>query len=123
LESAPPAKQDELREYAAVMEAAGQGDLVEGNAIIAFADMINLWRILSTIDEPADEPIDGAAVSAALMATKDFDSYVGPAISCDHTVIPGNSACSIDMLFFQVQDDGSIKAATPDFVDVSDLVG
>lgn len=119
VESAPPAKQDELLEYAAVMDAAGQGELIEGNAIIAFADMINLSRILSTIDEP----VDGAAVSAAFMATKDFDSYTGPTITCDHTVIPGNSACSTDMLFFQVQDDGSIKAATPDFVDVSGLVG
>jgi len=55
-------------------------------------------------------------VAGALRTTKDFDSYAGPMISCDRSVIPGNSACSTDLLFFQVQDDGSIEAITDDGV-------
>src|ERR687898_265309 len=119
LASAPADKRAELEEYAAVMRAAGHEDLIAGNAIITFADMINLSRILATIDGP----IDGPAAAAALRATKDFDSYAGPTISCDHTVIPGNSACSTDLLFFQVQDDGSVEAVTDDYVDVTGLLG
>ena len=118
IESAPAAKQAELEEYGAVMRAAGHEDLIGGNAIISFADMINLSRIMATIDGP----IDGAAVAGALDATEDFDSYAGPTISCDGSIMPGNSACSTDLLFFQVQDDGSVRAVTDDFVDVTALL-
>jgi hypothetical protein len=62
-------------------------------------------------------------VAGALRATTDFDSYAGPTISCDRSVIPGNSACSTDLLFFQVQDDGSVEAVTDDYVDVTGLLG
>jgi branched-chain amino acid transport system substrate-binding protein len=117
--SAPAEKRSELEEYAAVMRAAGHADRIPGTAIITVADMINLSRIMTTIEGP----IDGAAVAGALRATKDFDSYAGPTITCDHTVIPGNSACSTDLLFFQVQDDGSVQAVTDDYVDVTGLLG
>ena len=119
LESAPAAKQAELEEYGAVMRDAGHEDLIAGNAIISFADLINLTRIMATIDGP----IDSASVAGALRATKDFDSYAGPTISCDRSVLPGNSACSTDLLFFQVQDDGSVAAVTDDYVDVTGLLG
>jgi hypothetical protein len=112
--SAPADKRAELEEYAAVMQAAGQG-----NAIITFADMINLSRIMATVEGP----VDGAVVAGALRATTDFDSCAGPTISCDRSVIPGNSACSTDLLFFQVQDDGSVEAVTDDYVDVTGLLG
>jgi len=119
IESAPAAKQAELEEYGAVMRAAGHEDLIGGNAIITFADMINLSRIMATIDGQ----VDGVSVAGALDATTNFDSYAGPTISCDGTVMPGNSACSTDLLFFQVQDDGSVRAVTDDFVDVTALLG
>jgi branched-chain amino acid transport system substrate-binding protein len=119
VESAPGDKQAELEEYGAVMRAAGHEDLVDGNAIISFADMINLSRIMATIDGP----IDGVSVAGALDATREFDSYAGPTITCDGTVMPGNSACSTDLLFFQVQDDGSVRAVTDDFIDVTALLG
>ncbi|HVM55349.1 MAG TPA: ABC transporter substrate-binding protein [Acidimicrobiales bacterium] len=112
IESAPAAKQDQLREYVRVMEDAGHRDLVHGNALITFADMLTLRDVLSTIEGD----IDGAAVTSALMATKDLDSFVGPSITCDHSVMAGNSACHAGLLFFQVQDDLTIKTMTPDFV-------
>lgn len=118
MESAPPAKQDDLRLYADAMTAAGHEDLIAGNAIISFADTINLARILSTITGP----IDGATVASALQATVGFESFAGPTISCDDSVLPGNSACSTGLLFFEVQDDGSVETLTPDFVDVSALL-
>jgi branched-chain amino acid transport system substrate-binding protein len=101
------------------MRDAGHEDLIAGNAIISFADLINLTRIMATIEGP----VDGASVAGALGATTGFDSYAGPTISCDGTVLPGNSACSTDLLFFQVQDDGSVAAVTDDYVDVTGLLG
>jgi branched-chain amino acid transport system substrate-binding protein len=110
--AAPAAKQAELEEYMAVMEAAGHEDLVQGNALMTFADMMTLRSVLSTIEGD----VDGTSISAALMATKDQNSFVGPNITCDKSVMAGNSACHAGLLFFQIQEDGSFKALTPDFV-------
>jgi branched-chain amino acid transport system substrate-binding protein len=110
--SAPPAKQAELEEYIDVMSAAGHDDLVNGNAIITFADMLTLRGVLSTIDGA----IDGSSIAAALMATKDANSFAGPNITCDKTVLVGNSACHAGILLFQVQADLTFKALTDDFV-------
>ena len=115
IESAPAAKQEDLELYAAAMRAADEEDLVEGNAVISFADTINIARILSTIEGA----IDGSTVAAALRATTDFDAFAGPTITCDHTVIAGNSACAASILFYEVQVDGSIRAVTEDFLDVA----
>ena len=117
--SAPADERDELEEYAAAMQTYGHGDLVPGNAVITFGDLVNLQRILSTVEGP----IDGAAVKAALDGTKDFDSFAGPNITCDHTVMPGNSACHTGLLFFEVQEDGSVATTTDDFLDVDALLG
>jgi branched-chain amino acid transport system substrate-binding protein len=117
-EAAPAPKQEDLELYAEAMTAAGHEDLVAGNAIISFADTVNLARILSTITGT----IDGAAASAALQGTVGFESFAGPTISCDDSVLPGNSACSTGLLFFEVQDDGSVETLTTDFVDVSALL-
>lgn len=111
-DSAPPAKQDDLAAYAAAMEDAGHEDLVVSNASMSFGDVVNLARIMSTIEGD----IDGTAVSKALMDTKDFESFAGPTITCDHTVLEGNSACHAGLLFLQVQDDGSVQTVTDDFV-------
>ena len=46
------------------------------------------------------------------MATKDLDSFAGPKITCDHTVMAGQLGVRAGLLFFQVQDDGSLKALT-----------
>ncbi len=119
VDAAPPEKQEELKEYAAAMEAAGEEDLIGGNAVISFADMITLARILGTIEGAT---VDGAAVAAAMQATNDFEGFNGPPLTCDHTVIAGNSACTVGMLFFQIQEDGSVKTMTDDFLDLSGLL-
>jgi branched-chain amino acid transport system substrate-binding protein len=111
-QAAPPEKQEQLATFESVMKAAGHEDLIPGNALITFADMLTLRDVLSTITGP----IDGKTISSALMSTKGADSFAGPSITCDHTVMPGNSACHVGLLFFQVQADGSLKTLTPDFV-------
>ena len=112
-DSAPADKQADLAAYTAAMEAAGHDDLVVGNASMSFGDVVNLATIMSTIKGD----IDGPAVSKALMGTKGFESFAGPTITCDHTALEGNSACHTGLLFFQVQDDGSVAAVTDDFID------
>jgi len=112
VESAPAPKQADLKLYADLMTAGGHADLVQGNAFVSFADTITFADILRTIDGT----IDGKSVSAALMAAKGVESFAGPTITCDHSVLPGNSACAAGLLFFRIQSDGSYKAMTDDFL-------
>jgi branched-chain amino acid transport system substrate-binding protein len=115
--SAPADKQAEIATYVAAMKAAGQDKLIDGNAVITFADTINLAKVLSA----ATGTIDGAGVTAALKATKGMDSFLGPKITCDHTAFPGNSACHTGLLYYGIQQDGSLKAITPTFLDITSL--
>ena len=111
LDSAPAAKQAELEEYAAVMRGAGHEDLVAGNAIISFADVINLthgsWpRSRATID--------GAAVAGALRGDQRLRQLRRPDDHLRrHGPRPATRRASTDLLFFQVQDDGSVAGASP----------
>jgi branched-chain amino acid transport system substrate-binding protein len=116
--SAPTGKQKDLQAFSDAMDGAGEDDLVAGNAIISFADVVNLSRVMSTIDGD----VDGPGVATALRGTIDFDSFAGPVISCDHSVLPGNSACSDGLLFLEVSEKGTPTVVTDDFVDVSDLL-
>jgi branched-chain amino acid transport system substrate-binding protein len=110
--SAPSVKQDEIKLYTSLMNAAGKGDLANGNALITFSDTVVLQHVLSTITGE----INGTSVANALQATKGHDAFAGPKITCDHSVIPGNSACFGGLLFYQVQADGTLKSMTTDFV-------
>jgi branched-chain amino acid transport system substrate-binding protein len=117
--SAPADKQQEIALFVDAMKRAGQDKLVEGNAVITFADTINLVKVLSTVNGP----IDGPAVAAALKATKGVDSFLGPKLTCDKTAVPGNSACHSGLLYYRIQQDGSLKAVTPNFLDITSLAG
>jgi branched-chain amino acid transport system substrate-binding protein len=118
IEAAPANKQEELNLYVDTMTAAGHEDLIPGFAWDYFSDTMNLARILATIDGE----VTPEAITEAFMATKDFDSFMGPTISCDHTAWPGESACGNQVLLYQVQEDGSQKAITPDFIDTSTYI-
>jgi branched-chain amino acid transport system substrate-binding protein len=108
--SAPPANQDEIEEYRAAMRAAGHDEPVAG-AVVSFADMMTLARVLSTSDGTPEQ---------ALRAVRNLDSFLGPQITCDHSWF-GNSACSTAVLFYRFQPNGALKAQVPDFIEVSAL--
>ena len=116
--AAPAAKQAQLNLYVDTMTAAGHADLVNGFAWDYFSDTMNLTAVLATIDGDATPE----AISEAFKATKDLDSFMGPTISCDHSAWPGESACGNKVLLYQVQDDGTQKAITPEFIDTSSFI-
>ncbi len=114
--SAPPAKQQEIAAYVKAMTAAGKVKQAPGNAVITFADTLTLAKVLATVAGP----VDGPSTAAALRATKGLDSFLGPQITCDHAW-QGNSACSTGLLFYRYERDGSLKASTANFLDISKL--
>ncbi|MDX8028633.1 ABC transporter substrate-binding protein [Lentzea sp. BCCO 10_0856] len=108
--SAPPANQDEIEEYRQAMKDAGHDEPVAG-AVVSFADIMTLARVLSTSDGTPEQ---------ALRAVKNLDSFLGPQITCDHAWF-GNSACSTAVLFYRFQPNGALKAQIPDFIEVAKL--
>ncbi len=108
--SAPPSNQEEIDEYREAMKAAGHDEPVAG-ALVSFADMMTLARVLSTSDGKPEQ---------ALRAVKNLDSFLGPQITCDHAW-NGNSACSTAVLFYRFQPNGALKAQIPDFIEVAKL--
>ncbi|HEX8865899.1 MAG TPA: ABC transporter substrate-binding protein [Lentzea sp.] len=108
--SAPPANQEEIEEYRQAMREAGHDEPVAG-AVVSFADMMTLARVLSTSDGTPEQ---------ALKAVKNLDSFLGPQITCDHAWL-GNSACSTAVLFYRFQPNGALKAQIPDFIEVAKL--
>jgi branched-chain amino acid transport system substrate-binding protein len=118
LATPPPDKQAQLRRYIDIMTAAGHGKLINGFAWDYFSDTWNLAAVLGRIDGEATS----ASVAAALRSTKGLDSFMGPAITCDHTAWPGQSACGNKVLLYQVQDGGKQKALTDQFIDTSPYI-
>jgi branched-chain amino acid transport system substrate-binding protein len=116
---APEPTRSELQTFVDAMKSAGQSRSAVGLAPLAFGDTIDLARILSAVEGP----LDGRSVAAALHATRDFDTFAGPAITCDGSAWKGENGCSRSVLFFEAQADGTMRALSKDFVDVSTLAG
>lgn len=117
--TAPPAnKLDQLQVYLDTMKAAGHADITNGFAWDYFSDTMNLVSILSKVDGD----VTAQSVKDAFNSTVDLDSFMGPSISCNHSAWPGQSACGNRVLLYKVQDDGSQKAITPDFIDTSPYI-
>ncbi len=117
--TAPPAeKREQIQLYLDTMNAAGHADIANGFAWNYFSDTMNLASILSTIDGD----VTAQSVNDAFNSTVGLDSFMGPTISCDHSAWPTQSACGNSVLLYKVQDDGSQKAITPDFIDTSPYI-
>ncbi|MGH1561652.1 ABC transporter substrate-binding protein [Mumia sp. DW29H23] len=74
-----------------------------------FAQFVTFAKAL----EGVDGEITGEVVLSTLKGLKDFPSFLGPKISCDSPTSPN---CTTEMLLFEVQEDGSIKAVGDNFL-------
>jgi branched-chain amino acid transport system substrate-binding protein len=113
IEAAPPAKRRELETFTAAMGGEGSDGAGSVFASFAFADTIDIARILSKVHGK----IDGAAVTAAMRATRDYDRFLGPRVRCDHKAIPGTSACGSSVLFYRADDSGKLKLSSDGYVE------
>ncbi len=114
--SPPAAKRQELADYKTAMTAAGQADKIDSRALDPFAATVDLARIMGTIKGR----IDGPSVTRALRTTADFDSFVGPLLTCDHQVWPGRSSCSDSLLIYRTEDDGTPTVVSDGFMRLGD---
>jgi branched-chain amino acid transport system substrate-binding protein len=102
---APKDVQGELDQFAAAMKAVGYEKEQSARSEYSFAGIINLAKILSGIKGS----IAAASVTDAMKNVKDFQTYLGPKVTCDGQQWPGRpGACSHKAIFFQVQGDGTL---------------
>jgi len=92
--------------------------VINGFAWNYFSDTWNLAAVLASIQGD----VTPESITDAFRATKDLDSFMGPSITCDHTAWPGESACGNRVLLYKVEEGGSQKAITPDFIDTSPYI-
>lgn len=118
LDTPPQNKRDELQLYIDVMTEAGHADVINGFAWNYFSDTWNLAAVLAGIQGD----VTPESISASFRSTKDLDSFMGPSITCDHTAWPGESACGNQVLLYKVEEGGTQKAITPDFIDTSPYI-
>lgn len=103
--NAPKNVQAQLDQFAQAMKAVGYGNQQSARSEYSFAGLIDLAQILSGIKGG----ITAASVTQAMENVKDFQTYLGPKVTCDGKQWPGRpGACSHQAIFFEVQSDGTL---------------
>jgi branched-chain amino acid transport system substrate-binding protein len=105
---APGLARHQIQIYEAAMKAIGKPNITDEQASGTFAAVVDLAEIMNTIKGK----IDGATVNAALAGTKNFQSFLGPKITCSHQEWPGTSSCSNEVLVTIVGSDGKFAPGT-----------
>jgi branched-chain amino acid transport system substrate-binding protein len=103
---APAEVQKQLDEFDKAMKAVDYGDEQSARSLYSFAGLINLAKVIQGIDGG----ITNKSVSTAMQQVKDFQTFLGPKVTCDGKQWPGRpGACSDQGIFFEVQKDGTLK--------------
>jgi branched-chain amino acid transport system substrate-binding protein len=111
---APPEIQKELNETTAALAGVPAAD-IGFYTYETFATVMDVTNIIKGITGP----VDSASIKAAIEATRNFQSWLGPKISCHANVWPGSSACSDELLISSGQGDGTLKPVGGGFITVS----
>ncbi|MBS44322.1 MAG: hypothetical protein CMH83_14385 [Nocardioides sp.] len=110
-DNAPAEVQEQLDDFAAAMEAVGYEDEQSARSLYSFAGIVNLANVINGIDGE----ITNASVSEAMQGLTDFQTFLGPEVTCDGEQWPGRpGACSHEGIFFEVQEDGTLAPVDPD---------
>ncbi|NYJ08696.1 ABC transporter substrate-binding protein [Petropleomorpha daqingensis] len=104
-DNAPKGIQEQLDAFADAMKQVGYEDQQSARSLYSFAGIINLAKILSDMKGE----ITNTAVTQAMEAVKDFQTYLGPKVTCDGQQWPDRpGACSHEAIFFKVTKDGTL---------------
>ncbi|MBE1535885.1 ABC transporter substrate-binding protein [Actinomadura algeriensis] len=105
-EHAPEKVVRQLDDFAGAMKSVGYEDELSARSLYAFAGVVNMVGVMEGMQ---GAPITAASVTAAMKGLKDFETFAGPAVTCDGKAWPGlPSACSRQAIFFEVRKDGTL---------------
>lgn len=102
LNSAPQSAADQIKIFNAAMADAGHADARGLYAAMSFSSFVTMADILKSVQGD----ITSASIAQAYDQAIDVPSFLGPNISCDHTVWPGQSACSNQLLMLKAGEAG-----------------
>jgi branched-chain amino acid transport system substrate-binding protein len=106
-DSAPAEVQTQLDDFAKAMDQVGYGDQLSARSLYAFAGVVNMVNIMNGMDS---QEFTSDSIRTAMEGLKDFQTFAGPQVTCDGKQWPGYpSACSHQAIFFEVQEDGTLK--------------
>jgi branched-chain amino acid transport system substrate-binding protein len=114
--NAPAEVQTQLDDFAAAMDAIDRGDEQSARSLYSFGGTVDLAKIIGGIRGE----INPDTVTTAMTQVKDYQTFAGPTVTCDGKQWPGRpSSCSHKGIFFEVQQDGSLKPVDPNgFIDL-----
>jgi branched-chain amino acid transport system substrate-binding protein len=104
---APPVIQRQIDAYHRTMAAIGHADVKDQRAISGFADLVDLAKRM----RDAKTPITAKSVTTAFAKTKNFQTFMGPVVTCTPPPWQHSSSCTDTVLITKVRPDGSIKPA------------
>ncbi|MFC7501268.1 ABC transporter substrate-binding protein [Nocardioides sp. GCM10030258] len=117
-DAAPVEAQDQLDIFEASVIDAGE-TASNTYAVAAFSVLVTLTDILND----AQAELTPAGIDKAVRAAKEAPSFLGAPVTCDHSVWPGQSACSNSVLVLEAEAGGSFVPATdPPFTTTSPAV-
>jgi branched-chain amino acid transport system substrate-binding protein len=109
---APTATRKQLADFENALTQAGHKGVDSDKSIYAFASLVNLVLILNA-QKVSD--FTTANIVAAIEATKNMPSFLGPSMTCNGKIFPGYpTGCADEGIHFTVQADGSFKPGSPD---------
>ncbi|MEX0847243.1 MAG: ABC transporter substrate-binding protein [Ilumatobacteraceae bacterium] len=115
-DATPSALDGELFQAVIDRYATGPGG---GAGTVSFRAMLNLWSVLTTLDEPTP-----AGIATAMRATVNAPSFWGHPFTCDTKQVPGFPAlCSPQQTLFRLPDDtGTVEGVSDGWIDVPALL-
>jgi branched-chain amino acid transport system substrate-binding protein len=114
---APPEVAEELQTYVDLMTAAGLEDKIEGFAQGGFGVAMDLYTALSQMEGDID-----STTFLEHMQTATGRRFMGQDFNCDGSAWPGETACQVGVIIYQVGPDGNRVMASDGFADISEYV-
>lgn len=110
--AAPSSAQTQLAAYESAMKASGNPDIsgYGSFAAVAFAGLPDFQYALS---QQASGPYTTTSVSSDLHNVTNYQAFLGPELTCDHTKWPGTSSCTNSVLMLKVGSDGQWQSLSP----------
>ncbi|WP_432842357.1 ABC transporter substrate-binding protein [Dactylosporangium sp. CA-092794] len=109
---APATTKQQLADFENALTQSGHKGMDSDKSIYAFASLVNLVQILNA-QKVTD--VTSANIVAAIEATANMPSFLGPTLTCNGTIFPRYpTACTNEGIYFTVQSDGSFKPGVSD---------
>ncbi len=111
ISNAPPLVQQQIKAFESALAATGNSgaaNATDEQASGTFGAVVDLANIMKGVKGT----LTGSVLGQAIHNTSNFQSFLGPKITCNHTLWPGTSSCSNKVLVISATSNGTFAPAT-----------